>query len=119
MPKKTQKQRAPGNRPLSQNAQAFLHTLAVLAYIGLVAFIMTNGEAIFGGNDNKTVLAPIAFLLLFTLSAAIMGLLIFGRPVMLYLDGKKKEAMEFVAATVGFLFIEAVLVFIVVAIVNA
>jgi hypothetical protein len=34
---------------------------------------------------------------------------------MLYLDGKKKEAMEFAGATVGFLFIEALIVFIILA----
>lgn len=95
-------------------AQAFLHSLGVVAYISFVSFLMFNVERVFGEKED-TFLAPVAFLLLFTLSAAIVGMLVFGRPVMLYLDGKKKEAMNFAGTTVGFLFIEAIFVFIILA----
>lgn len=104
--------------PMSWGSQAFLHSLGVVGYIIFVAFLMVNGQTLFGNIDNS-ILGPIAMLLLFTLSAAVMGLLVFGRPAMLYMDGKKKEAMEFVAATVGFLFIEALVVFIALALVSA
>lgn len=103
---------APAKTGLGLQAQAFLHSLGVVAYIIFVSFLMFNVEKIFGGQED-TILAPVAFLLLFTLSAAIVGLLIFGRPVMLYLDGKKKEALNFAGTTVGFLFIEAIMVFLV------
>ncbi|MEK7631436.1 MAG: hypothetical protein AAB445_01020 [Patescibacteria group bacterium] len=105
---------APTKNGLGLQAQAFLHSLGVVVYISFVSFLMFNVERIFGGQPD-TFLAPVAFLLLFTLSAAIVGLLVFGRPIMLYLDGKKREAVEFAATTVGFLFIEAILVFTVLA----
>lgn len=104
----------PTKTGLGLQTQAFLHSLGVVAYIIVVSCLMFNVERIFGGQED-TVLAPVAFLLLFTLSAAIVGLLVFGRPVMLYLDGKKKEAMNFAGTTVGFLFIEALFVFIILA----
>jgi hypothetical protein len=104
-------------RSLGLSVQAFLHSAGVMAYIAFIAFLMTNAENWIGSMN--TLLGPIAFLMLFTLSAAIVGMLVFGRPVMLYLDGKRKEAMNFVGATVGFLFIEALVIFIVLALVNA
>ncbi len=102
---------------MSWGGQAFLHSLGVVAYISFVSFLMFNAEQLFGGEPD-TVLAPVAFLLLFTLSAAVVGLLVFGRPIMLYLDGKKKEAMHFAGATVGFLFIEAIFVFLVIGVMS-
>lgn len=105
---------APAKTELGLQTQAFLHSLGVVAYISFVSFLMFNVEKVFGEKED-TFLAPVAFLLLFTLSAAIVGMLVFGRPVMLYLDGKKKEAMNFAGTTVGFLFIEAIFVFIILA----
>lgn len=101
----------------SWNVQAFLHSVGVLLYITFVAFLMSNGNSLFGNIDN-TIIGPVAMLMLFTLSAAVVGSLVFGRPVMLYLDGKKREAMNFAGATVGFLFIEALVIFIILALVN-
>lgn len=105
---------APAKTGLGLQTQAFLHSLGVVAYIIVVSCLMFNVERIFGGQED-TVLAPAAFLLLFTLSAAIVGLLVFGRPVMLYLDGKKKEALNFAGTTIGFLFTEAIFIFIIMA----
>lgn len=48
-------------------------------------------------------LAPVIFLLLFVMSAAIMAILIFGKPVLMYLDGQKKEALKLLFYTVGWL----------------
>lgn len=99
-------------------ALAFWHSVGVVAYIILVSLFMSNAEKIFGGQED-TFLAPVAFLLVFTLSAAVVGLLVLGRPVMLYLDGKRREAMNFAGMTIGFLAIEALLIFICLAISNA
>jgi len=44
-----------------------------------------------------------AMLSLFTLSAAVMGYLFAAEPIMMYLDGKKKEAVNFFFTTVGVL----------------
>ena len=70
---------------------SFFNALGILVYIVLVATMMQNGDRIFGKMDNFV--SPIAFLLLFTLSACVVGGLVLGKPLMLYLDGKKKEAV--------------------------
>lgn len=74
-----------------------INAIAASAYIILVSFIMTNL-----GPDPRGVLAPILFLSMFTLSAAVMGYLFFLQPVLMYLDGKKKEAVLFLSQTIGF-----------------
>jgi len=91
---------------------SLLHALGVLLYIVLVASIMTNAERIFGKMD-KDLLGPIAFLLLFTISATITGLLVLGRPNYLFLNDRKKEAVTFLSATLGWLVAITVVVFII------
>lgn len=81
---------------------AISHAIGTAVYIAIVASVMKNGEAIFGKVDNTT-LAPIGFLMLFVVSASIMGLLVFARPLAWYLDGKKKEGIKLAIATVAFL----------------
>ncbi len=51
-------------------------------------------------------------LLLFVTSAAITGFLVFGKPAMLYIDGKKKEAISLLGYTIGMLFLITLIVFI-------
>jgi hypothetical protein len=51
-------------------------------------------------------------LLLFVTSAAITGFLVFGKPVMLYIDGKKREAVSLLGYTIGILFLITLVVFI-------
>lgn len=77
------------------------NALAATAYVSLVAFIMFNAEKIVGQPDSF--IGPVAILMLFVTSAAIMGILVFGQPVMLYLDGKKKSAIYTLFATVTWL----------------
>jgi len=79
------------------NKNGFLNAVGTLIYIALVALLMQNGDKIFGEIENF--LAPIAFLLLFTLSALTVGGLILGKPIMLYLDAKKKEAVALLIST--------------------
>jgi len=76
----------------------FLSALGVVIYVVLVALLMMNGDAIFG--TAQTVVAPIAVLLLFVLSAAVVGALILGKPLMMYLDGEKKDAVKMFIRTV-------------------
>ncbi|MEK9183654.1 MAG: hypothetical protein AAB890_01090 [Patescibacteria group bacterium] len=45
--------------------------------------------------------APIIMLLLLVLSASIMGVLVFGRPILLYLDNQKKDALTMLFYTLG------------------
>lgn len=81
---------------------ALVNVLATALYITAVAsFMFFAGEAKLGRNN--TFLIPIVMLLLFVSSAAITGFLIFGRPVLLYLDGKKKDSLTLLSYTLGLL----------------
>ena len=82
--------------------------LGTVVYVTGVAWFMTNAEK--GFNNEKTIWMPIAMLLLLVVSAGVTGSLVVGRPVMLYIDGKKKEAIKQLALTLGWLFIILVLV---------
>ena len=87
---------------------------AVLAagYIALVATFLSSAEKIFGQQEGSPI-PIIAFLLTFVFSAAIMGITIFGRSILWYLDGKKKEAIILLFYTLGFLLLIMFVVFLV------
>ncbi len=68
-------------------------------YIIFVALFMFYGSRLFGPKD--TILAPIAMISLFTLSAAMMGYLFLYQPLQLLLDGHKKRAVNLFLQTVG------------------
>jgi hypothetical protein len=89
---------------------AILNSLGVAIYVFLISLIMTNGDKIFGSVDNEA-MAPLAFLLLFVFSALVTGGLILGRPIMLYLDGQKKEGVKLLFYTGASLFILLILAF--------
>lgn len=82
--------------------QGLLSAGLATIYVGLVSAFMAHAEKIFGGKEPGP-LGPVVFLLLFVVSAAVMGLLIFGRPIMMYIDGKKREAVELLISTIAFL----------------
>lgn len=83
-----------------------LNAFLAVAYISLVAVIMSNGDKIFGSGPD-TFVAPIIFLLIFVISAAVTGYLIIGRPALLYLDNQKSEARKLFKFTVLFLILFA------------
>ena len=83
---------------------AILNSLGVLIYVFLVSLFMNNAEKIFGAKDNEF-LAPVIFILLFVLSALTTGFLILGKPLMLYLDGAKKEAVKLLFYTGSSIFV--------------
>jgi len=91
---------------------ALLNALGTLVYVVLIALLMSSLQAMFSGAKD-IILAPIAMLLLFVFSAAFTGMLVLGKPVLWYLDGKKKEALALFAWTLLFLFTLTVIVFIV------
>ena len=89
------------------------HAVLVLVYVSLVALVMSNANHWFPGPD--TWVTPIGVLMLLVLSASITGSLVLGRPVLMYMDGQKKEALTFLGWTIGWLFVLTVGVFIVIA----
>lgn len=82
-----------------------MHALGVVAYATLVGWFMHSGPL--KGPDSEWIFIPV--LLLLTLSAAVMGILIFGRPVYLFLEGHKRTALQFLFCTVGFIFVFTVI----------
>ncbi|PJE50742.1 MAG: hypothetical protein COV29_03345 [Candidatus Yanofskybacteria bacterium CG10_big_fil_rev_8_21_14_0_10_36_16] len=84
---------------------ALINTLLTAGYVILVASFMFYAPRILNFDKGPdTVFAPILMLLLFVLSAAITGWLVFGKSVMWYLDGFKKEALSLLSHTLGLLF---------------
>lgn len=73
--------------------RGFINATATALYVIAIASFMYYGSLIKLGRAN-IILVPITMLLLFVSSAALTGFLIFGKPVQLYVDGKKKEALS-------------------------
>ena len=76
-----------------------INSLVAISYVVAIAVVMDWGTKRVAPVDN--VLAPIAVISLFTLSAAVMGYIFLYQPGMLYMDGKKKQAVKLFLQTVG------------------
>jgi hypothetical protein len=83
------------------------NAMGTTVYVALVAFIILNGQKIFGTMRN--IIGPIAFLLLFVTSAAITGFMVLGQPVILYIDNKRQEALKLFILTVVWLLLFTVI----------
>ena len=90
---------------------AIIDSLGTTAYIILiVSFIYFLGQI--QAESGESILVSIAMLMLFVFSAAFTGSLVFGRPILWYLDGRKKDAFYLLAYTLGILLALTILVFI-------
>ncbi len=78
--------------------QSFLHAVLAIVYIFCISAFFQTAELLLGKGDNF--FSPVIALMLFVLSAAIMAILFFGRPMQLYLDNQKKEALSFLGYTI-------------------
>ncbi|MFZ2025012.1 MAG: hypothetical protein WAV51_01900 [Microgenomates group bacterium] len=67
-------------------------------YIFLLVSVMTWGSKMVPQEDKF--FAPVVFISLFTLSAAVMGYIFCYQPATLYFDGKKKQGMQLFLKTV-------------------
>jgi hypothetical protein len=90
--------------------RAFIDALGTTAFIILVVLFIFSLQVLSSKED--IIIIPIAMLLLFVTSAAITGFLVFGKPIMLYIDGKKTEAISLLNYTIGILFLITIIVFI-------
>ena len=82
---------------------SFLMAAGELVYISLVATFMQSGEKSFGKEVG--ILGPVAFLLLFVFSASLSGAIVLGKPTLLYLEGKKKDAITLFGFTLSWFFV--------------
>lgn len=88
-----------------------INAVAATLYIAGISLVMSNGNKLFGTHD--TFLTPIAVLSLFTLSAAVMAFVFAYQPLMLFLEGQKKRAVNLFLQTVGVFAAITVLIFVV------
>jgi hypothetical protein len=79
------------------------NSLATAIYVVIVAVIMNNAQRIFG--TMKSIVGPVAFLLLFVTSAAITGFLVLGQPIMLYVDNQRRDAVRLFIYTIAWLLV--------------
>lgn len=87
---------------------AIIDSGATALYILIIATFLNKAEVIFKNQTEDGFLAPVIMLLLLVISAGITGFAVFGKPLMWYLDGKKKEAINLI----GFTFLFLVIIFI-------
>lgn len=77
-----------------------LNALGASVYIVLVVSLMTYITKT-QGEKPDTVVAPILFLSLLTLSAAVMVFIFFYQPAQLLVEGKRKQATNLFVRTIG------------------
>ena len=91
---------------------AFLNAVLTAVYVAFVAMSMFYVPKALGLDDTPdTVLMPVFMLLLLVFSVALVGTLIFGRPVLWYLNGRKKDAVTLLLYTLGIFFLITVVAF--------
>lgn len=86
------------NQSMSKNP--FINALSASAYIVFVVVIMNFLSRTLRDKPD-TIGAPLIFLSLFTLSAAVMAYLFLYQPFQLFIEGKKKEAVNLFVRTIG------------------
>ena len=74
---------------------------AVLAELYIIALVWVMDNVIMETGLEDVILIPIMMLSLFVLSAAVMGYLFLYQPGTLFLEGKKREALQFFLKTVA------------------
>ncbi|MBI5151313.1 MAG: hypothetical protein HZA34_01935 [Candidatus Pacebacteria bacterium] len=77
-----------------------INALSASVYIALVVGVMSFISRTLGSKPDSA-LAPIVFLSLLTLSVTVMVCLFFYQPLQLFIEGKKKEAVNLFVKTVG------------------
>lgn len=82
--------------------KSFRNTTCAAIYIFLVSQLMQSGDKIFGKSANSAI-GGLVVLLLFSLSAAVVGGLIFGESVIQLIDNKKRNAIMSAIYSVGWL----------------
>jgi uncharacterized membrane protein YidH (DUF202 family) len=77
-----------------------INALSAAGYIGIVVLVI-NLISQTHKNKPDTAFAPVVFLSLLTLSVTVMAFLFFYQPLQLFIEGKKKKAVNLFVRTVG------------------
>ncbi len=77
----------------------------IILVVGVINFLSQKLK-----DTPDTIGAPIAFLSLLTLSAAVMAYLFLYQPLLLFMEGKKKDAVNLFVRTIGIFAIFTVVV---------
>ncbi|MCA9369422.1 hypothetical protein KC721_03920 [Candidatus Woesebacteria bacterium] len=85
------------------------NALGAAVYIFLVVTVMTLVTQPLRDKPD-TFFAPITVLFVLTLSVAVMAYLFFYQPLLLFINGKKKQAVDLFVKTVGYFAIFTALV---------
>ena len=78
----------------------YINALLAGLYIVFIVLLITYGPA-YVRDKPDTILAPMAMLSLLVFSVAFMAYNFFFRPVAMYLEGQKREAVEFFTKTLA------------------
>ncbi|PKN02743.1 hypothetical protein CVU76_01765 [Candidatus Dojkabacteria bacterium HGW-Dojkabacteria-1] len=79
----------------------FVNSLVALAYIVVVVFTINIIDETEVNSGLAQYIMPVMVISLFTLSAAVMGYIFCFKPITLFLEGKKEEAVKLFLKTVG------------------
>ncbi len=98
-----------GHRGLARHA--FIHAAIASIYVVIVAFLFYAGQDVLKTRNGP--LAVAAYLFLVVLSAAFLGVVVFGKAAMWYVDGRRSDAVSLALYTVAFLSVITAAVFVV------
>lgn len=73
--------------------RGLVHAFLVAAYVFLLSTFFSQANQWFGKED-KEIFSPAAAMLMFVFSALVTGGLVLGKPLMMYIDGQKKEGLR-------------------------
>jgi len=97
--------------------KGILSGVVAIAYIVIVAIFISSAQRIFGPTSDP-MLNITVFLTVFVFSAAFMAITLFGRPVMMYIDGQKKEAVALVGWSLGSFLVLGAIIAVIVAVIR-
>jgi hypothetical protein len=90
--------------------RAFLDAGGIVIYVVIFAWFVTHIDKLVGLPQQNVWFAPAFFLLMFIISATVTGSLFLLKPILLYVEGQKKEAFYLFTYTLGFLVLMAIII---------
>jgi hypothetical protein len=85
----------------------FQNTSLTAIYIFLVSQLMQSGDKLF--SNASEIIGPFVVLLLFSLSTAVVGGLVFGKSIMLFFENKKRDSIIAAFYSIGWLAVYTIL----------